>query len=163
MKKKEKTYTRILVYKGAFEGKGDRLFHVYLPITQEQYDSGDLTPKEVLAGKSLWFSKRFNYARPGSILSIEGSGENCSSVFRNTAKTMGYMDDAVCAEWAADSKAVEVANRMMKQAKKEGKRDLSMECLEPLRLAYWSLRTSNERAAFLARIHMAVTSMKPLR
>ncbi len=155
--------TRILVYKGVVEAKGGRLYHVYYSITQEQFDSGKLTPGMVLASEPLWFTKRFNHARPGIILSIEHEKDDPGKVFRNTAKTMEYMPDDVCAEWAADSGAIETANKVMKNIKKEGKRDLSMEVLEPLRLAYWKLRTRNERAAFLARMHMAVTSAKSLR
>jgi len=161
-KKRKKNPTRILVYKGVFVGKGDRLFHVYYPITQEQFDSGKLEPGTVLSSKSMWFSKRFNYARPGTILSIEHDKKDEGAVFANTAKTMDYMDDAVCAEWSAESKAIESANRMVKRTKREGRRDLSLECLEPLRAAYWKLRTRDERTIFMARVNTALTSAKPL-
>ncbi len=159
-KKKERP-TILLVYKGVVEGKGDRLYHVYFPVTQEQVDAG-LTEEIALAGESRWFSKRFGYARPGTVLSIEAENEG-HTVYRETAKTVGHLPDDVCAEWAALSKTIEAANKMKKQAKREGSRDLSFECLEPLRAAYWKLRSSTERAAFLARVNVAVTSLKPLK
>jgi hypothetical protein len=160
--KKPKERPRILLlYVGVREGKNARLFHVYYQVTQEEYDAG--LDADFIAGKeSRWFSRRFGYARPGTILSIEATDDG-HTVYRDTAKTLGYMPDDVCATWAAQSKTIETANKMEKQAKREGARDLSFERLEPLRLAYWKLRTSAERAAFLARVNVAVTSLKPLK
>ena len=114
------------------------------------------SPLPQLADALQLFGKRFAFARPGSVVSIEYDGGG-DTVYTKTARVVGQIAEEIAAAWRATSDAVKTAHDLVRKAKKDGARDLALEALEPLRAAYRGLRDKNQRTAFLARVIDHVT------
>ena len=143
---------RLLVYVGTREGD-KKLHHAYLAVGDDwQERDFPLDPLPELADDLHLYGKRFSFSRPGAVLSIEFDPENEGTVYTDTAEMVGHIDDKTAAAWRAASDAIKTARDVRRKAKQEGRRDLQMQLLEPLREAYARLRNRDQRTAFLARV-----------
>jgi hypothetical protein len=149
---------RLLLYLGVREGEKGRLFHAYLGVGgdwQEREFPADPLPE--LADDLHLYGKRFGFIRTGTVVSIEVDPENEGTVYTDTSEVVGHIDDETAAAWKAASDAIKTAWDVKRKAKKEGRRDLQLELLEPLREAYARLRNRDQRTAFLARVMAYIT------
>jgi hypothetical protein len=147
-----------MAYLGVREGEKGKLHHAYLRVGEdwpEQEFPAD--PLPALADDLHLYGKRFGLIRLGSVVSIEFDPEKEGTVYTDTARPVGQIDDAVAAAWRAASDAVRTAHDLRRKAKKDAARDLQLEALEPLREAYRGLRDRNQRTAFLARVMAYIT------
>ena len=148
---------RLLVYVGVREGD-KKLHHAYLAVGDD-WQERDFPPDPLpqLADDLHLYGKRFGFSRPGAVLSIEFDPEIEGTVYRDTAEVVGHIDDETAAAWRAASDAIKTAWDVRRKAKQEGRRDLQLELLEPLREAYAKLRNRDQRTAFLARVMAYIT------
>jgi hypothetical protein len=135
-----------------------RLSHAYLS-TDESWKETKEWPwfTNINWQTVIIYEKKFTFARPGTVISVEYKDDDKGTVYGATAKVVGHIDDTAAATWTAASKAAETEWTLQKNAKKEGARDTEMELLRPLRVAYGRLRTTDQRTAFLARVIAGVT------
>ena len=149
---------RLLLYVGVREGGKGKLLHAYLGVGDGWRERGfPADPMPTLADDLQLFGKRFGFIRPGSVISIGYDPENEGTVYTDTARAVGQIDDKIAAAWRAASDAVKTAHDVRRKANKDASRDLQLEALEPLREAYQGLRDRNQRTAFLARVMAYVT------
>ncbi len=148
---------RLLVYIGVREGD-KKLHHAYLAVG-EDWEERDfpLVPLPALDKDLRLYGKRFGFIRPGAVLSIEYDPENEGTVYTDTAEVVGQIDDKVSAAWRAASDAIKTEWDVRRKAKQEGRRDMQLELLEPLRETYRRLRNRDQRTAFLARVMAYIT------
>ena len=148
---------RLLVYVGVREGD-KKLHHAYLAVGDD-WRERDFPPDPLpqLADDLHLYGKRFGFSRPGAVLSIEYDPENEGTVYTDTSEVVGHIDDETAAAWRAASDAIKTAWDVRRKAKQEGRRDLQLELLEPLREAYAKLRNRDQRTAFLARVTAYIT------
>jgi hypothetical protein len=148
---------RLLTYVGVREG-GKKLHHAYISVGDDwQERDFPADPLPALADDLQLFGKRFGFIRQGSVISIEYDPEKEGTVYTDTARAVGQIDDKVAAAWRAASDAVKAAWDLKRKAHKEAARDLQLELLEPLRETYRGLRDRNQRTAFLARVMAYIT------
>jgi hypothetical protein len=148
----------LLLYLGLREGDKRKLCHAYLAVGGDwQKRDFPTDPLPQLSGDLHLYGKRLGFSRPGTVVSIESDPENEGTVYTDTAKVVGHIDDETAAAWRAASDAIKTAQDALRNAKKDAARDLQLELLGPLREAYRKLRNRNQRTAFLARVMAYVT------
>jgi len=157
--KEKQRPTHLFLYLGVAEtGKG-QLRHVYLPV-KEGWEKKSFPSERpnVWSDETCIYTKRFGFVRPGTVISIEHDPKDPCIVYGRSAHRMGALPDKICALWSATSDAIKTAHEMLRKSQKDGARDLQMEMLEPLRAAYRRLRSKHQRAAFIARVSVYLTS-----
>ncbi len=148
---------RLLVYLGVRQGD-KKMHHAYLAVADDWNEREfPAAPLPELADDLHLYGKRFTFCRPGTVISIEFDPENETTVYTDTAKVIGHIDDETAAAWRAASDAIKTAHDLKRNAKRESVRDLQLEALEPLRVAYRGLRDRNQRTGFLARVLAYIT------
>jgi len=148
---------RLLLYLGMREGD-KRLHHAYLAVGDEwQERDFPLVPLPALADDLHLYGKRFGFIRPGTVVRIRCDAGDETTVYGDSAEAVGHIDDGTAAAWRAASDAIKTAWDVRRKAKKEGRRDLQLELLEPLRETYRRLRNRDQRTAFLARVMAYIT------
>lgn len=158
-KEEEQRPTQLYLYLGVAEISKDRLRHVYLPVGEDwRKKTYPLQRPNAYAEETRMYQKRFGHARPGAVIRIEHDPEDDGTVFHKSAEMIGSVTRETAASWQATSNAIRTAHDAKQLAKKDGARDLQMETLEPLRAAYRALRNRNQRAAFMARVSVYLTS-----
>lgn len=148
--------TRTLAYVGVRPTAADKLCHAYVVVDAKHWKSSP-APDAELRSVSLYLKPLGHWTRPGQVIVVEYDAANEGSAYPATAKVVGSYPEAVCAEWAMLSETYAAADRAAKAAKKEGKRDVTLELLEPLRKAFRKLRTREQRSIFLARVTDYIT------
>jgi len=142
---------RQLVYIGVRPWlKGGALAHCFYPVTSI-VDEIPENEDDLFASIAIW-KRGFGRFRPGAIISIEHDPGEPGQVYGLTARTEGHVDDAVAAKWRSISTANELAATTDREAKKDAKRDIDLELIEPIREAYQNLRNKNERAVLIGRV-----------
>ena len=152
----------LLAYAGVTMNSKKAISHIYHEVGEDWRTN---VPDDRVHGfdaedspKSRWYGKRFGFATPGTIISIEVDPED-GAVYGTTAKRVGQYDGDLCLQWSTQSRAVEDAKAGVSAAKKAEKadKDRFVELLEPIRKAYHECRSETQRVAILNRIHAIIT------
>jgi hypothetical protein len=158
-KEEEKPRPRkLMAYLGMREGEKRKSLHAYVDVGDDwQTREFPLVPLPALNDGLHLYGKRFGFARPGAVISIEHETEEKGTVYSDSAEVVGYIDDKTAAAWKAASDAARTVAEVGRRARSEARRDLQLEILEPLREAYRGLRNRNQRTALLARVMAYIT------
>ncbi len=145
-----------LAYIGPCTTGDKKLGGVFLPITADQLRMKrlpDELPQERIYGGTI----PKLVGRPGSIYEFECKPDNENSIFGNTRRWVGFLDnDLRVVEWQANHDAFFAAEEIERQEKKGKNTNLVQRQLAPLKVAY-SKMVGHQRAAFLAQIIGYVT------
>lgn len=158
-KKTEQRPTILLAYVGVYPG-ADRLRYAYLPVG-EGYATDDFCDYEKVREGLKIYTKRFGNVTPGSVISIETDGDG-STVYNGSAQWIGQVEQGVVDEWYTLSKAAEDAYKT-RQAMKSRSANQLAEMLEPVQQKYDRLRTTDQRAVFIARVIATITGRMVVR
>lgn len=152
--------TILLVYVGSrIDRKGNSLNNFWLPVTQEQYDSGIMPNNDVLSRCYGKTSKKLMGGTPGNVYSVteEVEGEN-SSIFPEDSKFIGvWKDQEQITKWQIEHRTAVTTVDLRKRAKTEGSESNFM-VLMPFREKYRSLVSQDQRAALVAQMIAFVTA-----
>ena len=145
-----------LVYVGPCTTSDQKLGGVFVPITDEQLREKRLPeglPQEQVYGGKI----PKLVGRPGTIYEFERNQENETSIFGDTRRWVGFLDnDPRVVEWQANHDAFFAAQELERQEKKGKNKNLIQRQLAPLKVAY-SKMVGHQRAVFLAQIIGYVT------
>jgi hypothetical protein len=145
-----------LVYIGPCTTSDGKLGGIFLPITDEQLQEKrlpDTLPQERVYGGKI----PKLVGRPGTIYEFERSPENDTSIFGDTRRWVGFLDnDPRVVEWQANHDAFFAAQELERQEKKGKNKNLIQRHLAPLKVAY-SKMVGHQWAVFLAQIIGYVT------
>ncbi len=146
----------MLVYVGPCTTTDKKLGGMFLPITDEQVREKrlpDQLPQEWVYGGKI----PKLVGRPGTIYEFECRTDNDSTIFGNTRRWVGFLDnDPRVVQWQAKHDAFFAAQELDRQEKKGKNTNLIQRQLAPLKVAY-SQMVGHQRAAFLAQIIGYVT------
>ena len=148
--------TVMLVYIRPCTTTDKKLGGVFLPVTNDQLREkrlSDELPQERIYGGTI----PKLVGRPGSIYEFECKADNDSTIFGNTRRWVGFLDDDPrVLEWQAKHDAFFAAQELERQEKKGKNTNLIQRQLAPLKVAYGHM-VGHQRAAFLAQIIGYVT------
>ena len=148
--------TVMLVYIRPCTTTDKKLGGVFLPVTNDQLREkrlSDELPQERIYGGTI----PKLVGRPGSIYEFECKADNDSTIFGNTRRWVGFLDDDPrVLEWQAKHDAFFAAQELERQEKKGKNTNLIQRQLAPLKVAYGHM-VGHQRAAFLAQISGYVT------
>lgn len=148
--------TVMLVYIRPCTTTDKKLGGVFLPVTNDQLREkrlSDELPQERIYGGTI----PKLVGRPGSIYEFECKADNDSTIFGNTRRWVGFLDDDLrVLEWQAKHDAFFAAQELERQEKKGKNTNLIQRQLAPLKVAYGHM-VGHQRAAFLAQIIGYVT------
>jgi len=145
-----------LVYIGPCTTSDKKLGGIFLPITDDQLRERRL-PEELPQERIFGGKVPRLVGRPGTIYEFERSPENETSVFGDTRRWVGFLDnDPRVVEWQARHDAFFAAQELERQEKKGKNKNLIQRHLAPLKVAY-SKMVGHQRAVFLAQIVGYVT------
>lgn len=140
-----------LVYIGPCTTSDGKLGGIFLPISDEQLREKRLPeqlPQERIYGGKV---PRL-VGRPGTIYEFECSPEKDSTIFGNTGRYMGVLDnDPRVIGWQANHDAFFAGEELKRQENQGKNKNLIHRQLAPLKLAYNKM-VGHQRAAFLAQI-----------
>lgn len=140
-----------LVYVGPCSTSDGKLGGMFLPITDEQLREKrlpDTLPQERIYGGKI----PKLVGRPGTIYQFEHKPENETTIFGDTRRYIGFLDnDPRVVEWQANHDAFFAAEELERQEKRGKNKNLIQRRLAPLKVAY-SKMVGHQRAAFLAQI-----------
>jgi hypothetical protein len=140
-----------LVYIGPCTTSDKKLGGMFLPITDDQLREKrlpDTLPQERIYGGKV---PRL-VGRPGTIHEFECKPENETSIFGDTGRWVGFLDnDPRVVEWQANHDAFFAAEELKRQEKKGKNKNLIQRRLAPLKVAYNKM-VGHQRAAFLAQV-----------
>jgi len=145
-----------LVYIGPCTTADKKLGGMFLPITDDQLREkrlSDTLPQERIYGGKI--AKLVG--RPGTVYEFECKPENETSIFGDTRRWVGFLEnDPRVVEWQANHDAFFATEELKRQEKKGKNRNLIQRRLAPLKVAYNKM-VGHQRAAFLAQIIGYVT------
>jgi hypothetical protein len=141
----------MLVYIGPCTTSDQKLGGMFLPITTEQLAEKrlpeTLPPERVYGGKIPKL-----VGRPGTIYGFECKPDNENTIFGNTRRWVGFLDnDPRVIQWQANHDAFFAAQELERQEKKGKNTNLIQRQLAPLKVAYGRM-VGHQRAVFLAQI-----------
>lgn len=140
-----------LVYIGPCTTSDEKLGGIFLPITDEELRERRLPenlPQERIYGGKV----PKLVGRPGTIYEFEHSPEKESTIFGNTGRFVGFLEnDPQVVHWQANHDAFFAAEELKRQEKKGKNKNLIQQRLAPLKIAY-SKMVGHQRAVFLAQI-----------
>ncbi len=140
-----------LVYIGPCTTSNKKLGGVFLPITEDQLREKrfpeELPQERIYGGKIPRL-----VGRPGTIHEFECKSDNENSIFGNTRRWVGFLeDDPRVIQWQAKHDAFFAAQELERQEKRGKNTNLIQRQLAPLKVAYGNL-VGHQRAVFLAQI-----------
>jgi hypothetical protein len=150
-----------LLYIGCRENEhGKPLQHLWYDLTGISNDGSPL--KDDPARHQLYGSKKKGHttknvaaASPGAIYSFERSE---GGVYGSTARYLGrWADEEDVLKWTAEHNAIDRAAELAECAKKENKRHLDWEALEPFRKAYHGRLNNKQQQMLLAQVMQYIT------
>ena len=145
-----------LVYIGPCTTTDKKLGGMFLPITDEQLQEKRLPERFLLSGFYGGKIPRLS-GRPGTIYEFEHQPDNESTIFGNTRRWVGFLDnDPRVIGWQASHDAFFAAQELERQEKRGKNTNLIQRRLAPLKVAYNGM-VGHQRAAFLAQIIGYVT------
>jgi hypothetical protein len=154
-----------LLYVGCREGgSGKPLQHLWYDLTGIDNDGTPL--REDPARHQTYGSKKkghntknITFASPGAIYTFE-KAEN--GVFPTTGQYLGRWEcEEDVLKWTAEHNAIDRAAELAERAKKDNKRHLDWEALEPFRKAYHGRLDYRQQQMLLAQVLQYVTRFKP--
>lgn len=155
-----------LLYLGVREGKDSPRVHEWAEIEGIPNDDSPL-PKDVKTRIYGTKKKRHNNvaagASPGSIYKFEEqpTPDNRGSIFSHSARYQGQWrnkDDV--ARWQAESRAIDYAIDMKAKERKDNKRRVDMETMEPICEAYYRL-VGPQKTILLAEVIRHISTWNP--
>ena len=152
-----------LLYLGVREGRDTPRVHEWAEIEGIANDGSPL-PKDVKTRIYGAKKKRHNNvaagASPGSVYRFE-QDENSTAIFPHSASYQGQWknkDDV--ARWQAESRAIDYAIDMRAKEKKDNKRRIDMETMEPICEAYYRL-VGPQKTILLAEVIRYISTWNP--
>jgi hypothetical protein len=141
----------MLVYIGPCTTSDEKLGGLFLPITTEQVREKRLP--ETLPQERVYGGKIPKLVgRPGTIYEFECKPDNDNTIFGNTRRWVGLLEnDPRVVQWQANHDAFFAAQELERQEKKGKNTNLIQRQLAPLKVAYGRM-VGHHRAAFLAQI-----------
>lgn len=140
-----------LVYIGPCTTSEGKFGAIFLPITEEQLREKrlpDTLPQERIYGGKV---PKF-VGRPATIYEFECNPENETSIYGDTRRYVGVLDnDPRAIEWQANHDAFFAADELKRQEKKGKNKNLIQRQLAPLKVTYNKM-VGHQRAAFLAQV-----------
>ena len=128
-----------------------------VPAGHEQSTAGKAASRRTSPGTIYGGTIPKLVGRPGSIYEFECKADNNSTIFGNTRRWVGFLDDDPrVVEWQAKHDAFFAAQEVERQEKKGKNTNLIQRQLAPLKVAYGHM-VGHQRAAFLAQIIGYVT------
>ena len=154
-----------LLYLGVREGRDTPRVHEWAEIEGIPND-GDPLPKDVKTRIYGAKKKRHNNvaagASPGAIYKFEAVPDSDKgSIFSHSASSQGQWknkDDV--ARWQAESRAIDYAIDMRAKEKKDNKRRIDMETMEPICEAYYRL-VGPQKTILLAEVIRYISTWNP--
>jgi len=146
---------RYMIYKGLREGGKGKKHYAWTTLKTNDLDAP-------LEGEDHWYSKQVQRsAVPGCVyeMTLLNGG---SSIRMQSGRWIGMHDDEdYVAELQAEHSAISTSFDIKGKAASERRRRFDLERLEPIRTAYWDLKSGRQRAALLAEV--VKTIMQPNR
>ena len=143
--------TVVLVYIGPCTTADQKLGGVFLPVSEEQLRSKRLPeelPKERIYGGRL----PKQVGRPGSVYSFEYKPDNPGTIYPDTRRWVGFLEnDPRAVQWQANHDSYFAALELKRQETKGKNTNLIQRRLAPVKLAYSRL-VGHQRAVFLAQV-----------
>jgi len=141
----------MLVYIGPCTTSDEKLGGMFLPISPELLPEKrlpDELPQERIYGGKI----PKLVGRPGTIYEFECKADNENTIFGNTRRWVGFLDnDPRAIQWQANHDAFFASQELERQEKKGKNKNLIQRQLAPLKIAYGKM-IGHQRAAFLAQI-----------
>lgn len=152
-----------LMYLGVREGRESPRVHEWAEIEGILNDGSPL-PKDVKTRIYGAAKKRHNNvaagASPGSIYRFE-QDENSTAIFPHSSSYQGqWRNKDDIARWQAESRAIDYAIDMRAKERKDNKRRIDMETLEPICEAYYKL-VGPQRTILLAEVIRYISTWNP--
>lgn len=152
-----------LLYLGVREGHDKPRVHEWAEVEGIPNDGRPL-PKDVTTRIYGAKKKRHNNvaagASPGSIYRFEQSGES-TAIFPHSAVYQGmWKNKDDIARWQAESRAIDYAIDMRAKEKKDNKRRLDLETIEPICEAYYRL-VGPQKTILLAEVIRFISTWNP--
>ena len=145
-----------LVYIGPCTTTDQKLGGMFLPITDEQLVEKRL-PEELPQERIYGGKIPKLVGRPGTIYEFECKAENENTIFSDTRRWVGFLDnDPRVIQWQANHDSFFASQEVKRQEKKGKNTNLIQRQLAPLKVAYGKM-VGHQRAAFLAQIIGYVT------
>jgi hypothetical protein len=146
----------MLVYIGPCMTSDEKLGGMFLPISPEQLREKrlpDELPQERIYGGKI----PKLVGRPGTIYEFESKADNENTIFGNTRRWVGFLDnDPRAIQWQANHDAFFAAQELERQEKKGKNTNLIQRQLAPLKVAYGRM-VGHQRAVFLSQIIGCIT------
>jgi hypothetical protein len=151
----------LLVYVGSRIGRKDKLLDLWLAVTPEQFEAGDLPAENenddayrVYDGKE---SRKYLTGSPGSIYTVP-QVKGGTSIYSSQARYKGlWPDEEQRFKWQAEHRTATTTSDLRRKAKKEGGED-NFAALRPIRQKYGRLVSQDQRAALLAQVIAYITA-----
>lgn len=151
----------LLVYVGSRIGKKDKLIDLWVAVTAEQFEAGDLPAENenddayrVYDGKE---SRKYLTGSPGSVYAVP-QVKGSTSIYSSQARYKGlWPDEEQRLKWQVEHRTATTTTDLRKKAKKEGGGD-NFAALRPIREKYGRLVSQDQRAALLAQIIAYITA-----
>lgn len=153
----------LLLYLGVREGQDKPRVHEWAEVEGIPNDGSPL-PKDVK--KRIYGAKKKKHnnvaagASPGSIYKFE-QDENSTAIFPHSASYQGqwkHKDDV--ARWQAESRAIDYAIDMRAKERKDNKRRVDMETMQPICEAYFKL-VGQQKTILLAEVIRYISTWNP--
>lgn len=156
-----------LLYLGVREGRDTPRTHEWAEIEGLPNDGSEL-PKGVKTRIYGAKKKKYNNvaagASPGSIYKFEQdepSANERGSIYPHSAAYQGtWKNKEQVAEWQAESRAIDYAIDMQAKERKDNRRRVDMESLEPVCQAYFKL-VGPQKTILLAEVIKHITTWRP--
>ncbi len=157
---KPQTEEILLVWRGYYLTQTDKLVGVWVHVTQEQYEAGQLPPEDPSADSFRIYegklTKKYMTRTPGAVYRVP-QVPGTTQVYAAEAQYVGmWPDDDQRLTWQATDRSARTTVEMWKKRDKEGAED-NFAALKPLRDRYRKLPSQDQRAALLAQLIAFVT------
>lgn len=151
--------TILLVYIGSrVDHTGNSLNDFWLPVTQDQCDTGTMPGNDVLSRCYGKASKKRMGGTPGTVYSVTEIGSENNSIYPDDAKYVGtWPDQEQRTKWQIEHRTAITTVDLRKRAKVEGQ-ESNFAVLMPFREKYRNLVSQDQRAALLAQMIAFVTA-----
>lgn len=152
----------ILVYVGVREATDQSLIHVWLEVSQKEYEQGEMPPGSefgtaecyrIYSGKTV---KKNIGGFPGNVYRVPQT-PGTTSIYSGEARYLGqWKDREQRLKWEMNSRTAQTAFDMRKKAKKNSGGEF--EELKEFRNRYAKLVSRNQKAALLAQVIAYITA-----
>jgi hypothetical protein len=160
VKTEPQTEQILLVWRGYYLSASDKLIPVWVNVTQEEFESGQLPPDDpdhasfrIYEGKN---AKKYMMRTPGSVYRVPQE-PGTTKIYAMDARYVGmWPDEGQRLEWQATDRSARTTVEVWKKRDKEGAKD-NFAALKPLKDRYKRLPSQDQRAALLAQVIAFIT------